>query len=311
MSRYDFPIPFGWFYIMDAAELAPGELRPIQRFGQDLIVWRDEAGGLHLQEAYCPHLGANLGVGGKVTGMTVECPFHKWQFKPDGCVASIPYSAKINERANLFSFPVQVHYGNLMGWYHPHRTPPAFALPAVPELDGGAYSGPLSKTHIVKTCLQEMAENTVDSAHFVTIHHHPGAAAYDELKFNGPEIIMRSRQLFPSSRGPVEGTLNSDSVGYGFAVVRYKTLIEICMVTVNCPIELELSEQVFQIYYKNPENDPKIERIAQAFYTEVNRQLTDDIVIWENKIYREKPYLCEGDGPITRFRSWAKQFNVV
>src|SRR6266446_1371264 len=80
MGRYDFPIPYGWFYIMDAGELAPGEIRTVRRFGQDLIAWRDEEGGLHLQEAYCPHLGAHIGVGGKVIGNTVQCPFHKWQF---------------------------------------------------------------------------------------------------------------------------------------------------------------------------------------------------------------------------------------
>jgi nitrite reductase/ring-hydroxylating ferredoxin subunit len=310
MSRFNFPIPYGWFYIMDAAELAPGEMKPIRRFGQDLIVWRDDAAELHLQEAYCPHLGANIGVGGKVVGSTIECPFHKWRFRADGCVASIPYSEKINERAKLFSFPVQIHYGNLMAWYHPHRTAPSYDLPRVPELDEGAFSGPLNKTHLIKTCLQEMAENTVDSAHFVTVHQHPGAASYDTLAFEGPMMTMRSRQLFPSSRGPVEGTLDTYSAGYGFGVVKYKTLIEICMVTVNCPVDAELTEQVFQVYYKNPEHDPKVERIAQAFYTEVNRQLTDDIVIWENKIYRDKPFLAEGDGPITRFRGWARQFYV-
>jgi len=310
MSRFKFPIPYGWFYVMDASELAPGEVRQIRRFGQDLIVWRDDQTALHLQEAYCPHLGANIGVGGKVVGTTIECPFHKWRFRGDGCVAAIPYAEKLNERANLFSFPVQTHYGNLMAWYHPHRTPPSYELPPVPDLDEGDFSGPLIKTHLIKTCLQEMAENTVDSAHFVTVHQHPGAASYDSLAFEGPIMTMRSRQLFPSSRGPVEGTLDTYSTGYGFGVVKYKTLIEICMVTVNCPVETDLTEQVFQVYYKNPEHDPKVERIAQAFYAEVNRQLTDDIVIWENKIYREKPFLAEGDGPITRFRSWARQFYV-
>jgi phenylpropionate dioxygenase-like ring-hydroxylating dioxygenase large terminal subunit len=310
MSRYNFPLPYGWFYIMEASELAQGELRPIRRFGQDLIVWRDTDNELHLQEAYCPHLGANIGVGGKVIGKTVECPFHKWTFDGAGCVAGIPYTDTINKRANLFSFPVQVHYGNLMAWFHPERAAPSFELLSVPQLDSGEFNGPLSRTHVIKTCLQEMAENTVDAAHFVTIHQHPGAAHYDGLSFEGPMMSMKSRQMFPSSRGPVEGTLDSYSSGYGFGFVAYKTLIEICMLTVNCPVEDELVEQVFQVYYKNPTNDPKVDRIAQAFYTEVNRQLTDDIVIWENKIYRDKPYLCEGDGPITRFRSWAKQFYV-
>ena len=33
-----------------------------------------------------------------------------------------------------------------------------------------------------------------------------------------------------------------------------------------------------------------------------------DIPIWENKIYRAKPLLCDGDGPIFRFRKYFEQF---
>jgi len=310
MGRYDFPIPYGWFYIMGADELAAGEIRTVRRFAQDLIAWRGEDGALHLQDAYCPHLGAHIGVGGKVVGNTVQCPFHKWQFNGDGSVHSVPYANKLNERACLYTFPTKIHYGNLMAWYHPNKIAPLFEIPAVPQLDAGGFKGPLSKTHLIKTCLQEMAENTVDSAHFQTIHNHPGAAHYEGLSFEGPIMSMQSKQVFPSSRGPVEGTLDTYTSGYGVAVVLYKTLIEICMITVNCPIESELTEQVFQVYYKNPENDPRVDRIGQAFYAEVNRQLTDDIVIWENKIYRERPFLCDGDGPIAPFRRWAKQFYV-
>ncbi|HLG86905.1 MAG TPA: Rieske 2Fe-2S domain-containing protein [Alphaproteobacteria bacterium] len=310
MGRYSFPIPYGWFYIMDAHDLDRGEIRPIRRFGQDLVVWRDEEGALHLQEAYCPHLGAHVGKGGKVIGATIQCPFHKWQFNGDGSVASIPYSEEINKKACLYAFPIKIHYGNLMAWYHPDRVAPLFELPNSPELDSGEFIGPLGRTHTIKTCLQEMAENTVDAAHFVTIHNHPGAATYEGLSFDGPDLVMKSKQVFPSSRGPVDGTLDTYSRGYGFGVVHYRTLVEICMVTVNCPIETELTEQVFQVYYKNPKNDPQVERIAQAFYKEVNRQLTDDIVIWENKIYKERPALCPGDGPIARFRKWASQFYV-
>jgi hypothetical protein len=31
--------------------------------------------------------------------------------------------------------------------------------------------------------------------------------------------------------------------------------------------------------------------------------------IWENKRYRGTPVLCDGDGEISRYRVWVKQFN--
>ena len=34
----------------------------------------------------------------------------------------------------------------------------------------------------------------------------------------------------------------------------------------------------------------------------------DDIQIWENKLFREQPVLCDGDGPINQLRRWYRQF---
>ena len=50
-------------------------------------------------DAYCPHLGANLGVGGRVHGNCIECPFHGWQFDGEtGQCTSIPYADKVQLR---------------------------------------------------------------------------------------------------------------------------------------------------------------------------------------------------------------------
>ena len=46
-------------------------------------------------DAYCPHMGANIAVGGHVIGDCLECPFHGWQFRgSDGKVTKIPYADK-------------------------------------------------------------------------------------------------------------------------------------------------------------------------------------------------------------------------
>jgi 3-ketosteroid 9alpha-monooxygenase subunit A len=67
-------------------------------------------------------------------------------------------------------------------------------------------------------------------------------------------------------------------------------------------------EQLFHVSWKNPENDPKIDRIGEAFNKEVNRQLLDDAKIWEHKRFEPNPVLCDGDGPISKYRKWATQF---
>ena len=64
--RFPFPHPFGWFQVAYPDDLAPGEVTAMRYWSTDLVLWRDEDGEFHLQDAYCPHLGAHLGVGGKV-----------------------------------------------------------------------------------------------------------------------------------------------------------------------------------------------------------------------------------------------------
>jgi hypothetical protein len=41
---------------------------------------------------------------------------------------------------------------------------------------------------------------------------------------------------------------------------------------------------------------------------EGGKTIEQDIPIWENKVYRHDPMLCDGDGPIMQYRRWARQF---
>lgn len=59
--------------------------------GENFAVFRTADGKARITRAYCPHLGANLAVGGAVKGDCIECPFHKWRFDgATGKCVSIP-----------------------------------------------------------------------------------------------------------------------------------------------------------------------------------------------------------------------------
>ena len=63
--------------------------------GLNLAVFRGEDGRAHVVDAYCPHIGANMAVGGRVSGSCIECPFHGWKFRgDDGKCTHIPTVAK-------------------------------------------------------------------------------------------------------------------------------------------------------------------------------------------------------------------------
>ena len=99
MSRYPFPIPFGWFGVGYSDELAVGEVRAVHYFARDLVLFRNDEGEVGLLDAYCPHLGAHLGHGGTVEGNSIRCPFHAWAFRPNGFCSSIPYAKAFPPRA--------------------------------------------------------------------------------------------------------------------------------------------------------------------------------------------------------------------
>ena len=94
--------PRGWFVIGVSKELEPGDVRPIRYFGRELVLYRTESGMAIVHDAFCPHLGAHLGYGGKVVGETIQCPFHAWRFDasaPSGGTAvksvNVPYASGV------------------------------------------------------------------------------------------------------------------------------------------------------------------------------------------------------------------------
>ena len=58
--------PNGWFSLLRSEELAVGGTTSVNAIGQNFAIFRDEEGKVHILDAYCAHLGANLAVGGKV-----------------------------------------------------------------------------------------------------------------------------------------------------------------------------------------------------------------------------------------------------
>ena len=60
--------PMGWFSVSRDIELQVGEVKQVQAFDRELVLYRTRSGVAVLQDAYCPHLGANLAVGGRVVG---------------------------------------------------------------------------------------------------------------------------------------------------------------------------------------------------------------------------------------------------
>src|SRR5262245_66043419 len=113
--------PNGWFRVAFSNELRPGGVIPLRYFARDFVLFRTADGTPHLLDAYCPHLGAHLGVGGRVVDGTLQCPFHGWRFDGgSGRCVEVPYDDVdyIPKTASARVYPTIERNHMIWAWHH-------------------------------------------------------------------------------------------------------------------------------------------------------------------------------------------------
>ena len=127
--------PNGWFSVLHSRQLKKGDAKSVTVLGMQLAVFRGEDGQVYALDAYCPHLGANLGCGGRVLGNCLECPFHGWSFSGnDGKCVRIPYADKVPEFAKTEAHTVVEMNGSVYVWYHAEGIEPNWMPEEVVEI---------------------------------------------------------------------------------------------------------------------------------------------------------------------------------
>ena len=308
-SRYPFDVPYGWFQVAWSDELPPGTVLPRYYFGRHLVLWRDEEGRAHLQDAFCPHLGAHLGHGGTVKGTNVQCPFHGWEFDGQGTCARIPYSDRTNAKARIRSYPV-VELGDhfVMAWYHPHDADPIYQIDPPAELTDPAWTAWHNEHFRVAAAAQEMSENSVDGPHFRYVHNTDIVPEIESYEADGIVASMRSIQRFPTPRGVVDGRIDVDNHGPGFSTTRFSGIVDTFLIGAAVPVDANTTEVRFSFKVRDLGDGETTSNVGKAFIREVCKQFEEDRPIWENKAHVTRPALADTDPPFMKFRRWYSQF---
>jgi phenylpropionate dioxygenase-like ring-hydroxylating dioxygenase large terminal subunit len=314
MSRFSFGIPLGWFPVAWSFELDAGELLARRYFDRDLVLFRGESGEAHVLDAYCPHLGAHLGVGGQVVEDSIRCPFHGWRFSGAGACLEIPYAKRIPQAAKAVAYPTRETGGLLWGWYHPEDVAPFFEPPEIPEYRAEGWTE--EWTHYewtIATHPQEVAENSVDWPHFAEVHLMEPPPSRS-VRFEGHEILWEATTS--KSVTTLDGVTDEIRVvgrnpGLGASYVRYTGMLDTVIVMGMTPIDADTMHMRFGVIgNKAGRSDEEMAAFHQSYADDMAVAVQQDFPIWENKVYRETPRLCDGDGPVGDFRRWASQFYV-
>nr|BAN66310.1 neverland [Mamestra brassicae] len=163
------PYPNGWFAIGESRELKIGGVTAVDALGQNLCLYRGEDGVARCVDAYCPHLGANLAVGGSVCGNCIECPFHKWRFSGEnGACVSVPGVEHAPKGVSIKQWTTVERDGAIWIWHDAENRPPLWEMTEVPELKHWGYRG---RNEFTVSChIQEIPENGADVAHLNAVH---------------------------------------------------------------------------------------------------------------------------------------------
>ena len=312
------PMPFGWFAVAYSSELDVGDVRPLFVFGQHVVLFRTEDGEAHLATAFCPHLGAHLGHGGRVEGNELVCPFHGWRFDGAGNCVAVPYAKSMPRRARqgpcLYSHPVREINRLIWVWHHPRRFPPTFDLDEIPEFSAAGCAKPECFEWDVNVPVQDAGENAVDIAHFATVH---GVRAVRDasMTLDGHRRNSRISVVSPAidSSGNVDMSRNvviellTTSCGPGMSTQVFSMGPKVVMLAAATPITAARLKMRFA-FAKPADSPPQAAMLADALIAEVVRQVEQDIPIWEHKTHWAAPMLCDGDGPIAQYRRWFSQF---
>ncbi len=303
-------MPDGWFGVAHSEDIAVGEVTTLQTLGRELVAFRGDDGDVRVFDAHCPHLGAHLGVGGKVCGDGIVCPFHGWRFDGGGKVVEVPFLDRQPPRITANTWDVRERDGLIFVWHHAAGAPPSYDVTPY-RGDGKTWTPWRVTTHRVRIGLQDLSENIIDRSHFFTVHDMvpPDNTLFD-VGFDGPTMVADQYvRVTAVAESGFEVHARTTLNGPGIAAVEVQEGgLDMLTYITQTPIDEEITEITIHFSMVALDDQAATDAIAQLNDQVTNEQFTQDVPIWENKIYRDRPPLTMVDGPVAQYRRWFRQF---
>ncbi|KAB7505839.1 Cholesterol 7-desaturase [Armadillidium nasatum] len=267
--------PNGWFAVAESRNIPKKQVISVSCLGETFAVFRGDDGKINILDAFCPHMGANMAVGGVVKGNCLECPFHGWLFDgKNGVCSHIPYAKKVPDFAKVRRWPSDERNGMVFVWYDAEGRPPQWTVPAIKEIENGEYPYRGRTEHKILAHIQEIPENGSDLAHLGHLH------TPNIMKGTDLAVALTANKLLDFIHHEWDGV--------------WKPL--------EAPnehrAEVTLSHSIPMFGFKPKMMDVHVRA----------EQVERDIMIWNNKIFPTKPMFVAEDKLIPRFRRWYSQF---
>ena len=316
--------PTGWYAVAHSSELSKGGVLARHYFGRELAVFRTASGQAGVLDAICPHMGAHLGHGSRVEGEALRCAMHGFRYDAAGTCVSTPYAPKVPPAARAGAFPVCERNGVILMWYDAADRPPTFA---VPQIEVGGFAPPLQRCLTIRAHPQETTENAVDLGHLSEVHGYRDIEVQRELHLDGASLSVGYGMTRPSPfrRGRslrAEFEISAHGLGCSFVEVHVVgTTLHAHYFVFATPIDGDRCDLRASMHVDRALRPGRVHwalgLVPRRFALPLVARLTfkgflgdiqQDTRIWEHKHYVDPPALAQGDGPVGRYRHWARQF---
>jgi len=124
---------------------------------------------------------------------------------------------------------------------------------------------------------------------------------------------QRTAPLPDGSTRVVDTSIEVIQNGAGQKFTRFAGLADILLQVLVTPVEKDRVELRFSFTHPKVEPGSFEEQVVQQSIANTIGMtgVEGDIPIWQHKIHRTRPILCDGDGPVLPFRQYFSQFYVT
>ncbi|TXK40805.1 aromatic ring-hydroxylating dioxygenase subunit alpha [Nonomuraea sp. C10] len=160
-----------FWYAIEFSHVVEHRPRKVTCLGQDFVIWRRRDGSVACLSDLCVHRGGALSLGTLVEDR-VACPYHGWEYEPDGTCVKIPANPPgrgIPKKARVDAYPIVEKYGLVwayLGDLPEDKRPP---IPHMAEHDDPSFRAVYWQT-VVEANYERAMENVVDAAHTPFVH---------------------------------------------------------------------------------------------------------------------------------------------
>lgn len=325
------PYPRGWYLAAHSDLLRVGDVKPVRLFGHDLVLFRDESGVAHLVDAYCPHLGAHLGHGGKVVGACLRCPFHGWQYEgATGQCVKTGNGDPVPPKAKLRRWPLAERAGMVLVWFHERGAAPDWEVGALTDLEEPGWSQWRDSEYLLRASIQDVSENDADVSHSPVMHGFTDALPAIEMDAAGPRCTWTLRanlklgafgvpvppKVGPLARLPTEFPSEISVARWGLSVGWVRQWLSLPggmtfrtqTLATTTPVDPDHVVLRFRHRVRKTPVGPLTRMILRNYSDLFNGTVEQDIEIWQHKAYLVRPMASKSDWAVLRFRNWSRQF---